>query len=189
MAIGLIADENAAAREFGSGMFDLTSSKLLILGLVALIVVGPKDLPLLLRTVGKYLGMIRRQANEFRAQFDEAMREQDLANLKSEMEAVGRDVQNTVHTASRAVETELTAATQDIDQNLKANAEPSAAAGPEAPQPATVDTAFDALPVGASVAPYDGPAADGGHHALNGATPHPPSTQVHAADPALKVGA
>ena len=59
-------------------MFDLSSSKLLILGIVALIVVGPKDLPILLRTIGKYVGMIRRQAAEFRSQFDEAMRESEL---------------------------------------------------------------------------------------------------------------
>ena len=56
-------------------MFDITSSKLLILAIVALIVVGPKDLPILLRTIGKYLGIIRRHAAEFRGQFDEAMRE------------------------------------------------------------------------------------------------------------------
>ncbi len=48
-------------------MFDITSSKLLLLGIVALFVVGPKELPALLRTVGKYMGMIRRQAAEFRA--------------------------------------------------------------------------------------------------------------------------
>ena len=41
-------------------MFDLTSSKLLILGIIALLVVGPKDLPILLRTIGKYMGMIRK---------------------------------------------------------------------------------------------------------------------------------
>ena len=46
-------------------MFDITSSKLLILAVVALIVVGPKDLPILLRTIGKYLGIIRRHAAEF----------------------------------------------------------------------------------------------------------------------------
>ncbi len=46
-------------------MFDITSSKLLILAIVALLVVGPKDLPILLRTVGKYLGVIRRQRAHF----------------------------------------------------------------------------------------------------------------------------
>ena len=63
-------------------MFDITSSKLLILGIVALLVIGPKDLPALLRTIGKYMGIIKRQAAEFRAQFDEAMRESELHELK-----------------------------------------------------------------------------------------------------------
>lgn len=107
-------------RKFGSSdMFDLTSSKLLILGLVALIVVGPKDLPLLLRTIGKYVGMIRRQANEFRAQFDEAMRDQELANLKAEMEAVKKDLTSTVSTATSAVRDDIDAVSRDIDRELK----------------------------------------------------------------------
>ena len=59
-------------------MFDITSSKLLILGIVALLVIGPKDLPALLRTIGKYMGIIKRHAADFRAQFDEAMRESEL---------------------------------------------------------------------------------------------------------------
>lgn len=100
-------------------MFDLTSSKLLILGLVALIVVGPKDLPLLLRTIGKYVGMIRRQANEFRAQFDEAMRDQELANLKAEMEAVKSDLTSTVNNATSAVRDDIDTVSRDIDRELK----------------------------------------------------------------------
>lgn len=99
-------------------MFDLTSSKLMILGLVALIVVGPKDLPLLLRTIGKYVGLIRRHANDFRAQFDEAMRDQELANLKAEMEAVKRDVQDTLHDAHQSVRSDVTAATQHIEHHI-----------------------------------------------------------------------
>lgn len=105
-------------------MFDLTSSKLLILGLVALIVVGPKDLPLLLRTIGKYVGMIRRQANEFRAQFDEAMRDQELANLKAEMEAVKTDLTSTVNSAASTVRDDIAATSRDIDNKIQA--QPSA---------------------------------------------------------------
>ena len=71
-------------------MFDITSSKLLILAIVALLVVGPKDLPLLLRTIGKYMGVIRRHAAEFRAQFDEAVRDTELEQLKQDL---GEDVQ------------------------------------------------------------------------------------------------
>jgi sec-independent protein translocase protein TatB len=73
-------------------MFDITSGKLLILAIVALIVVGPKDLPLLLRTVGKYLGIVRRHAAEFRAQLDEVMREAELQDIKKEFDNFGRDM-------------------------------------------------------------------------------------------------
>jgi sec-independent protein translocase protein TatB len=73
-------------------MFDITSSKLLILAIVALIVVGPKDLPVLLRTVGKYLGVVRRHAAEFRAQLDEVMREAELQDIKKEFDSFGREM-------------------------------------------------------------------------------------------------
>ena len=73
-------------------MFDITSSKLLILAIVALIVVGPKDLPVLLRTVGKYLSIVRRHAADFRAQLDEVMREAELDDIKKEFDNFGRDM-------------------------------------------------------------------------------------------------
>ena len=73
-------------------MFDITSSKLLILAIVALIVVGPKDLPVLLRTVGRYLTFIRQHVAEFRAQLDEIMRDADLERFKSEIEGLGSDM-------------------------------------------------------------------------------------------------
>ncbi len=91
-------------------MFDITSSKLLILAIVALIVVGPKDLPLLLRTVGKYLGVIRRQAAEFRHQFDEAMREAELDQLKKEFDSVSREVRATMDEGARMVDSQIEAA-------------------------------------------------------------------------------
>ena len=72
-------------------MFDITSSKLLILGIVALLVIGPKDLPALLRTIGKYMGIIKRHAAEFRAQFDEAMRESELEQREAERDRHGGD--------------------------------------------------------------------------------------------------
>ncbi|MEI9901325.1 MAG: Sec-independent protein translocase protein TatB [Hyphomicrobium sp.] len=91
-------------------MFDITSSKLLILAIVALIVVGPKDLPILLRTVGKYLGVIRRQAAEFRHQFDEAMRDSELDQLKKEFEDAAREVHATVDSGARSIDDQIEAA-------------------------------------------------------------------------------
>jgi sec-independent protein translocase protein TatB len=100
-------------------MFDLTSSKLLILAIVALLVVGPKDLPLLLRTVGKYLGVIRRHANEFRAQFDEAIREAELHELKKEFESMQREVNSAVLEGERAIDAEAKSAKSGIDDAMK----------------------------------------------------------------------
>ena len=96
-------------------MFDLTSSKLLILAIVALIVVGPKDLPILLRTVGKYLGVIRRHAAEFRAQFDEALREAELLDLKKEIEGVGHEVRSTIEQGGTAIDEHVMTARTELD--------------------------------------------------------------------------
>ena len=100
-------------------MFDITSSKLLILGIVALIVIGPKDLPALLRTVGKYMGIIKRQAAEFRAQFDEAMRESELADLKKSVESVQQDAEASMREATASVEKQLADARQSVDAAME----------------------------------------------------------------------
>ena len=103
-------------------MFDITSSKLLILGVVALLVIGPKDLPALLRTLGRYMGIIKRQAAEFRAQFDEAMRESELEQLKREVETLGSAAEAEMRAAERSVETELSAAGESVDAAIGGDA-------------------------------------------------------------------
>jgi sec-independent protein translocase protein TatB len=69
-------------------MFDLDASKILIVGIVALAVIPPKDLPRVLRTVGQYVGKMRRMASEFQGQFMDAMKEAekaaDLESVKKE---------------------------------------------------------------------------------------------------------
>ncbi|WP_237480936.1 Sec-independent protein translocase protein TatB [Lichenibacterium dinghuense] len=66
-------------------MFDFDASKLLIIGVVALVVIGPKDLPRVLRQVGQMVGKLRRMAAEFQGQFMDAMKEADLADLQKEV--------------------------------------------------------------------------------------------------------
>src|SRR5215468_5138668 len=102
-------------------MFDFTSSKLLILGIVALLVIGPKDLPGLLRTIGKYVGMIKRQAAEFRAQFDEAMRESELADLKRDVESLGQEAEQTMRAAEQSVERDWAQAQDSVTTALETN--------------------------------------------------------------------
>jgi sec-independent protein translocase protein TatB len=63
-------------------MFDIGWGELVVIGIVALIAIGPKELPTVLRTLGQYMGKVRRMANEFQGQFQEAMREAEMADLK-----------------------------------------------------------------------------------------------------------
>ena len=62
----------------------------------ALLLVGPKDLPVLLRIVGKYVGVTRRHARDLRARFDEAMREAEFDQIKKKFESVGRETHATM---------------------------------------------------------------------------------------------
>lgn len=69
-------------------MLDIGWTELLVIAVVAIIVVGPKDLPRMLRSLGQYAGKLRRTANEFRSQFDEALRDSEFDELKSSVEGV-----------------------------------------------------------------------------------------------------
>ena len=65
--------------------------ELMIIGAVALIVVGPKDLPILMRRVGQFVGKMRGMANEFRASFEDLARQSELEDLRKEVEAMRND--------------------------------------------------------------------------------------------------
>ena len=67
-------------------MFDISWGKLVIIGVVALLVIGPKELPGVLRMLGQYMGKMRRMASEFQGQFQEAMREAEMADLKKQFD-------------------------------------------------------------------------------------------------------
>lgn len=69
-------------------MFDISWGKLVIIGVVALLVIGPKELPGVLRMVGQWMGKMRRMASEFQGQFQEAMREAEMADLKKSFDEV-----------------------------------------------------------------------------------------------------
>jgi len=67
---------------------DLSGYHIIILIVVALIVVGPKDLPRMLRKAGQFMGKMRGMANEFRSSFDEMARQSELEDLRKEVEAM-----------------------------------------------------------------------------------------------------
>jgi sec-independent protein translocase protein TatB len=69
-------------------MFDIGWSEFVLIAVVALIAIGPKELPGVLRTVGQWMGKARRMAAEFQSQFQEAMREAEMADLKDSFDEV-----------------------------------------------------------------------------------------------------
>jgi len=75
-------------------MFDIGWGELLVIGVVALVAIGPKELPGVLRTVGQWTGKLRRMATEFQNQFHEAMREAELADLKKQVDEMTTEVRS-----------------------------------------------------------------------------------------------
>ena len=77
-------------------MFDIGWSEVLVIAAVAIIVVGPKELPKMLRSFGKTMGMVRRTANDFKRQFDEALREAErdagLEEARKSVQSIGNPV-------------------------------------------------------------------------------------------------
>jgi len=135
----------------------------MIVGAVALIVVGPKDLPLLMRKVGQFMARVRGMAAEFRASFDELARQSELDELRREVQAL-RSAQPT-ELAMRGLGAEAVAA--DIDAGLggvrAALGEPPGASAPPAtaaeppPSSATAAEPAAAPPAPAAHAPAASP--------------------------------
>lgn len=113
--------------------------EILVIGIVALLVVGPKDLPMLMRKVGQFVGKARGMANEFRASFDEMARQSELDELRKEVEAL-RSGQGMYALGAEADE-----AFKDIRKELEA---PLEAAAPTAP---TTEPVAEAEPVATGV--------------------------------------
>jgi len=73
-------------------MFDIGWGELVVIGIVALIAIGPKELPGVLRTLGQTMAKLRRMAAEFQGQFQEALREAEMADLKKHAEDIKSSV-------------------------------------------------------------------------------------------------
>lgn len=122
--------------------FDVGGTELLVIAAVALIVVGPKDLPVLLRKLGQFVGRIRGMANEFRASFDEMARQSELDELRKEVQAMreGQYTNPMRDAAAQAADANVDQVFADIDASLNSGAvkvSPHDAYQPLAP---TVDT-------------------------------------------------
>ena len=121
-------------------MFDVGWTELLVIAVVAIIVVGPKDLPRMLRAFGQTVGKMRRMANEFQSTFNDALkeaeREADILDMKKAAEDAARGVQNfdPLGDLKKSITQPLTAATTAV-------AGEAAAASAASPAPAQTTAA------------------------------------------------
>ncbi len=148
-------------------MFDIGWSELVVIGIVALIAIGPKELPGVLRSVGQWVGKIKRMASDFQGQFQEAMREAEVADLKKQFdEAAGAatnftsGLDNPLESAKNQIESTFKEATAmpTADGGAAPAAEPGAAAEADIPPPPDIP-APDAAPEAAEPVVKRGDAA------------------------------
>lgn len=117
-------------------MFDIGWTELLTVAVVAIVVIGPKDLPRAMRTVGQWTGKMKRMAREFQGQFNEALREAELDSVRKDVEAIAKiDPLADMKKEMAKVGEDLKKTGSDIKQGLDAAATP--ASGTPAPDTAS----------------------------------------------------
>lgn len=139
-------------------MFDIGWSELMLIGIVALIVIGPKELPSVLRTVGRTVTKLRRMAGEFQGQFQDALREADIADMRKEISDVTDSARSTLNSIGatstfdplRTIRDEIRATVEGgakADGGTKAETEIPAAplAGPDASAPDPLSAVRDEI--------------------------------------------
>ena len=140
-------------------MFDIGWGELLVIGVVALIAIGPKELPGVLRTVGQWMGKIRRMASEFQGQFNDAMREAELHDLKKHVDDIASTASSVTNfDPMESVRKEIDSMHDGLNKAVGDNpleAKPEAAASPSPADAPPAAPSSEAPP-----APAPQPAAD-----------------------------
>jgi sec-independent protein translocase protein TatB len=147
-------------------MFDLAWSEIAVIAVVALVVIGPKDLPRVLRTVGTWVGKARAIAREFQGSLDQMIREAELEDVRKQVESaasfdVGNAIEKTIDPAG------------DLKRGLSEPLLPEPAAKPAeppalppsatVPEPEIVPETTPAPPRDATVEPASTPAKSDTH--------------------------
>jgi sec-independent protein translocase protein TatB len=176
-------------------MFSIGWGEFLIIGVVALLVIGPKELPAVLRSIGQWTTKLRRMASEFQGQFQEAMREAEVADLKKEVDEMTAhaksytefdpigDVRKELDSTHQQLESALTGnpiAAATTPATVEASSAPAASvettpSGSEPAVAAKVDAPFNVDAPVATPTPLDTPPA------APLATPAPPELETAGA--------
>jgi sec-independent protein translocase protein TatB len=107
-------------------MFDIGFSELLVIGVVALIVIGPQKLPRVARTVGHLVGRLQRYVSDVKADINREIELEELRKMRDSMQKAASEMQT-------AVDTELTKTADDLNKAVEGEKRPEPVAGAEKP--------------------------------------------------------
>lgn len=118
-------------------MFDIGAAELLVIIIVAVVVIGPKDLPLAMRVAGRWIGKMRRISAHFRSGIDTMVREAELEEMEKKWKAQNEEIMRRSAALTEAEAVAPAMAGPPVGQAPQADAEPSdpAPASPPPPEP------------------------------------------------------
>jgi sec-independent protein translocase protein TatB len=131
-------------------MFDIGFSELFVIGIVALIVIGPERLPKVARTAGHLFGRMQRYVNDVKADINREMELDELRKMKTQFESAAREVETSVNQQVNSISAEVQAAHDEIAQQ---------AAADDLVKQAAADPAAAGLPAPADTAPHAAPSS------------------------------
>ena len=166
-------------------MFDISWTEFLLIGVVALIVIGPKELPAVLRTLGQWTRRVRSMAADFQNQFQEAMREAEMADLKKQVDDIAHDIKH--YDPLKEVRADVEAVGKDIQSSLEQNpTAPTLADVSAAAAAAEASVASSSVATAADLRPNDTVAAVTGPvtpEAVENSAPELPAPEPSVAAP------
>ena len=100
-------------------MFDIAFSELMVIGVIALIVIGPEKLPRMARTVGHLAGRLQRYVSDVKADINREIELDELRKMRDSMQEAASNFESTVHTEMHKTETELNKSVEDVVSDKK----------------------------------------------------------------------
>jgi sec-independent protein translocase protein TatB len=116
-------------------MFDIGFSEIVVIGVVALIVIGPERLPKVARTLGHMFGRLQRYVNEVKSDISREMELDELRKLQTEVQSAARDIEQSVTQTAREMESGVRSVESQLNE-AAAGASASTEAPPPQPSPA-----------------------------------------------------
>lgn len=118
-------------------MFDIGFSEIVVIGVVALVVIGPEKLPKTARTLGVLFGRLQRYVGDVKADINREMELDELRKLQQEMKSAASDLKQSVQSAAQSVE----AGARDVEAQLNNAGGDTTSAVPASAAPAHIATA------------------------------------------------